>query len=295
MHYIEDAIRIARNEIGYFEKITNDKLDSKTENAGDGHYTKYARDLDVIGFYNTSQNGINDVFVPWCFVQAFGADAAKEMCGIPDDACADYDSAIKYYGQLYHEPKVGDQVFFYCDGVISRTALVELVANGSIYVIGLGEFGICRTFYDINDKSIAGYGRPKYDKPEDIKCCMTISDVQTWLNEEFNANISVSGVYDKYTKEALIKVAQQIINVKSDGIFGVKSIMSWNIVRRGDIGYNARIVQAALICNGYSCGSTGANGHFNNDSVEALKRFQASNKMVKDGLAGKAVMAKLFG
>lgn len=295
MHYIEDAIRIARNEIGYFEKITNDKLDSKTENAGDGHYTKYARDLDVIGFYNTSQNGINDVFVPWCFVQAFGADAAKEMCGIPSDACVDYDSAIKYYGQLHHDPEVGDQVFFYDNGVISRTSIVELVADGVVHTIGLGEFGICRTFYDINDPSIAGYGRPKYDKPEDIKGCMTISDVQTWLNEEFNVNISVSGVYDKDTKEALIKVAQQIINVKSDGIFGVKSIMSWNIVRRGDIGYNARIVQAALICNGYSCGSTGANGHFNNDSVEALKRFQASNKMVKDGLAGKAVMAKLFG
>ena len=104
MHYIEDAIRIARNEIGYFEKITNDKLDSKTENAGDGHYTKYARDLDAINFYNAPQNGVMDVFVPWCFVQAFGVDAAKEMCGIPSDACGDYDSAIKYYGQLHHDP-----------------------------------------------------------------------------------------------------------------------------------------------------------------------------------------------
>lgn len=295
MRYIEDVIRIARNEIGYFEKATNDRLDSKIENAGDGHYTKYARDLDMIEFYNTTQNGVNDVFVPWCFVQAFGADVAKEMCNIPDDACSYNSFAINYYGQLYNEPLIGDQMFFYGNNGNIKTAIVEIIIDGSVCVIGLSEFGICRMFFDIDDASIIGYCRPKYDKPEDVKGCMSIADVQAWLNEEFDVDIKVSGEYDDDTKLALIKAAQKIIDVKVNGSFSFNSLMHWKIVRRGDIGYAARIVQAALICNGYSCGSTGANGYFNNDSVETLKRFQANNKMVKDGLAGKAVMTKLFG
>lgn len=212
-------------------------------------------------------------FVSWCFVQAYGEDISNN-CEL-----------------LHNEPKAGDKIVF-DDG---RTALVELVSNDTIYTIGFGELGVGREFYTIDDVSIVGYNRPKYDEPEAIEGCLTIFDVQQWLNEEFNANILTSGIYDKDTKDALIRAAQQIINVKSDGVFSIKSIMAWSIVRRGSIGYAAQIIQAALICNGYSCGSFGANGYFGNDSVEALKRFQANNKMIKDGLAGKAVVAKLFG
>lgn len=292
MHYVEDIINVAKEEIGYFEKATDKDLDEKTSNVGNGHYTKYARDLDNIGFYNTCQNGMRDVFVPWCFVQAFGANAAKEICNIPTDACADYNSAIEYYGQLYCEPKIGDQIFFYDDEHnISNTALVELVTNKLVYTIGLGIFGISRNCYELDDASIAGYGRPKYDSAETIDGPITIIDIQKWLNEEFNSEIPLTGIYDKCTKEALANVAKQVINVKSFGIFGVKD---WPIIKRGSIGYRAKIIQAALICNGYSCGKFGANGYFNDDSVEALKRFQATHKMIIDGLAGKAVMSLLF-
>lgn len=234
--YVEDVIRVAREEIGRFKS---------EEYYGD--------------------------FVQWCFVQAFGEDISND-------------------GYLHDEPKVGDKIIF--DN--GKTALVELVSDDTVYVIGIGEFGVGREFYTLDDPSIIGYNRPKYDEPEAIEGCLTIFDVQQWLNEEFNANILTSGIYDKDTKDALIRAAQQIINVKSDGVFSIKSIMAWSIVRRGSIGYAARIIQAALICNGYSCGSSGANGYFGNDSVEALKRFQSNNKMIKDGLAGKAVVAKLF-
>ena len=48
MHYVEDVINVAKEEIGYFEKATDKGLDKKTSNVGNGHYTKYARDLDNI-------------------------------------------------------------------------------------------------------------------------------------------------------------------------------------------------------------------------------------------------------
>lgn len=53
MSYPSDVVRIARNEIGYHEKRTNANLDMKTApNDGAGNYTKYARDLDAISYFN---------------------------------------------------------------------------------------------------------------------------------------------------------------------------------------------------------------------------------------------------
>ena len=83
---IELLLKIASAEVGYLEKASNRNLDSKTGNAGSNNYTKYARDLDNIpGFYNGPKNGYAwcDVFVDWCFVQAFGVDEAKKIYKLP--------------------------------------------------------------------------------------------------------------------------------------------------------------------------------------------------------------------
>ena len=75
-NYLSKVLKIAEAEVGYLEKASNSQLDSKTANAGSANYTKYARDLDNIsGFYNGKKNGYPwcDVFIDWCFVQAYGA------------------------------------------------------------------------------------------------------------------------------------------------------------------------------------------------------------------------------
>ena len=70
-------ISIARAEIGYLEKASNGSLDSKTENAGSGNYTKYARDLYNAGYYNGDKQGYEwcEVFIDWCHWIASGKDA----------------------------------------------------------------------------------------------------------------------------------------------------------------------------------------------------------------------------
>ena len=76
------VLAIARNEIGYREKISGSGLDDPQANAGSGNYTKYARDLDRLGnFYNTPKQGFMwcDVFVDWCFVAAFGPVIGREI------------------------------------------------------------------------------------------------------------------------------------------------------------------------------------------------------------------------
>ena len=72
--YVENLIKIAKDEVGYLEKASNNNLDSKTANVGSNNYTKYARDLDAIsGFYNGKKQGYAwcAVWVSWCFVKAF--------------------------------------------------------------------------------------------------------------------------------------------------------------------------------------------------------------------------------
>lgn len=180
--YVADVIKIAKAELNYLEKETNKNLDDKTANAGDENYTKYARDLDkVSGFYNGRKQSFAwcDVFVDWCFVQAYGVENAKRLLCQPNkSAGAGCNSSMKYYkakGQFYTSPKVGDQIFFWNSKLTeaSHTGLVVDVDNSYVYTIegntsseaGVVANGGCvrAKKYKLTEKRIAGYGRPKYD------------------------------------------------------------------------------------------------------------------------------------
>lgn len=181
-NYASKVIAVAEAEVGYLEKKSNDQLDDKTANAGSGNFTKYARDLDAIpGFYNGKKQGFAwcDVFVDWCFVQAFGAEVAKALLSQPDKSCGAgcYWSA-QYYKQKgqFHEsgPKPGDQIFFWNSEKtsVAHTGLVAEVdgqyvhtiegnTSGASGVIANGG-GVCCKKYALDYDRIYGYGRPAY-------------------------------------------------------------------------------------------------------------------------------------
>ena len=191
MSEINKLIEIATKEAGYLEKKTNKDLDSKTANAGSGNYTKYARDLDNIkGFYNGKKNGYAwcDVFVDWCFVQAFGEKRARELLnhGTLGAGCKYSMDYYKKKGQLFTTPKVGDQIFFKSDkGSITHTGIVVKKDSKKVYTIEgntSADKGVVSNGGSVNDKSyslsasyIAGYGRPKYkeepveEKPKELE------------------------------------------------------------------------------------------------------------------------------
>lgn len=54
-------------------------------------------------------------------------------------------------------------------------------------------------------------------------------------------------------------------------------------------------LQTLLIANGHTVGTDGADGDFGNNTLNALKLYQAKNKLVADGVAGANTWAKLLG
>ena len=168
---IETVLNIARAEIGYHEKASNQNLDDKKANSGSGNYTKYARDLDATkGFYNGKKQGFSwcDMFHDWPHVKAWGAEMAKKVLYQPDSSAgAGCLYSARYYmnnNRFFSTPRPGDQIFFLVGGEIGHTGIVVGVSDTDVVVIE-GNSGNCvaQHTYKRSNPSIAGYGRPNYE------------------------------------------------------------------------------------------------------------------------------------
>lgn len=233
MSEIIKLIEIAKAEEGYLEKKSNKNLDSKTENAGSNNYTKYARDLDNIPkFYNGKKNGYAwcDVFVDWCFVQAFGVDRAKELLCQPDMSLGAgcYYSAQYYksHKKFYNKPSAGDQIFFKNSrGSVTHTGLVYKVDDTYVYTVegntssasGVVPNGGCVRLkkYKLNYKYIYGYGRPAYN-----------NEVVKTTYQGIFPKLPLKGYFKKGDKGKQVKYLQKFLNwsngcnLDADGSFG---------------------------------------------------------------------------
>lgn len=178
----QKVLDIALSEVGYLEKASNSNLDSKTGNAGSKNYTKYARDLAAVSFFNGKKQGVAwcAVFVAWNYYKAFGKDAALKLLCQPTKGncgagCKYARNYFKNKGQLHtSNPQPGDVIFFYSSDKksIAHTGLVYKVDGSKVYtvegntsgasgVIANGG-GVCKKSYALTYGRIAGYGRPAY-------------------------------------------------------------------------------------------------------------------------------------
>src|SRR5699024_9205277 len=124
------VIAIAKAEDGYLEKKSNSQLDSKTANAGSGNYTKYWRDLADWGLGNYQAQYWCAGFVHWCFVKAYGLEAAKKLLlHAPYISCDALAEKSKAAGQRYISPQKGDVVVFWNGSRYSHTGLVYQVSG----------------------------------------------------------------------------------------------------------------------------------------------------------------------
>ena len=176
----KQLVAIAEAEIGYHEKANNSNLDSKTANSGKGNYTKYSRDLFKAGYYNGNKQGFDwcDQFVDWCFFKLCGRNKDKAeylecQTGKYGAGCG---YSLKYYkaaGRFDKTPKVGDQIFFKYtddDSTADHTGIVVRVTDSLVETIeGNSGSEVKRKCYQRTDKTIIGYGHPRYDaEPEKV-------------------------------------------------------------------------------------------------------------------------------
>lgn len=171
--YASKVLEVAIGEIGYKEKATKSQLDSKTANVGGNNWTKYAEDFDTKfpNWYNGKKNGYAwcDMFVDWCFLTAFGYEAALALLCQPErSAGAGCTASYSYYkkkGQVGKKPKVGAQIFFgYSEGNLTHTGIVERFDANYVYTIeGNTSDQVARRTYAINAGNIWGYGYPAFD------------------------------------------------------------------------------------------------------------------------------------
>lgn len=217
MGAIEKLLAIATNEIGYLEKASAKSLYDKTANAGSANYTKYGYEMHKL--YPVTMDypaAWCDCFVDWCFVQAFGAEKAKQMLYRLDDYTVNSAGFFKNRGQWHKSPRAGDQVFFTnSNGGICHTGLVCSVDDKYVYtiegntssasgVIANGG-GVRKKSYKLNYKYIAGYGRPDYSLVEEplvfteqaVDLVGTITALSLNIRTEPTTNSTIKGIQAK--------------------------------------------------------------------------------------------------
>lgn len=153
---VKKVIKVAKAELGYKEKPIN--------------ITKFAADFDKMypDFYNTRKQGAEwcDIFVDWCFVQAYGEkDALKLLCQPKKSAGAGCKYSYQYFKdkkQTGKTPKVGSQIFF-GSKYPTHTGLVIEVDKSTVTTIeGNKDNSVKKCKYPIDSAKIYGYGYPKY-------------------------------------------------------------------------------------------------------------------------------------
>lgn len=222
----QKVIDAALSEVGYLEKASKNNLDDKIANAGSGNYTKYSRDLAKYPYFNGTKQGAAwcAVFVAWCFVEAYGKDAALKLLCQPTKPANNAGAGCKYArnyfnskGQLHtSNPQPGDVIFFYSKdkSEIQHTGLVYKVDSSKVYtvegntsgasgVISNGG-GVCKKSYSLSYERLAGYGRPAYG---------TVTAPATNTNTSSNQTIT-STSYTTYTVkkgDSLWKISKKLM------------------------------------------------------------------------------------
>lgn len=331
MTEINKVLEIALNEVGYLEKLSNNNLDDKTANAGDKNYTKYARDMDNLNVYNGPKQGYSwcDIFIDWCFVQAFGKQRATELLVGWSAGCVQDWNWLKSAGRIVTNPQAGDLIFF---NNLNHIGIVEYVdteihtiegntSNKAELIVNGGE--VARKTYNKNSSYIYGYARPNYSENAEINIQEqqdTYSLIKIGCSNDLvriaqNKLIKKGYILPKYgadgsfgeETEKAVKELQRDAHIDVDGIIGdntweilngdfIKPTMSYPgyLIKKNQISDNVKKIQEKLIQLGFSCGVCGADGIFGNNTYNAVLDFQKSAGISADGIVGDITWNKLF-
>jgi GH25 family lysozyme M1 (1,4-beta-N-acetylmuramidase) len=265
---IEKVILIAKNEEGYLEKKSNNQLDNKTANAGSANYTKYWRDIKP----DYQGQPWCAAFISWCFMKAFGLDNAKKL--------------LKHWPYVYcptlgklfarnANPKIGDVVIFYHNGMFTHTGLVTAVIGDRFYTIEGNTSGASGII--ANGGGVCAKSYLNSQMPGTKFCTPDYSIVPNAVNKPSDIN----------------KIPSNTIQT------GEKYMFNPETVKAGDKNTSVLLLQEILRARGFK----GKNGKAlkltwtaDANTIYALKAYQESRKEVLevDGICGPATWKDLI-
>lgn len=265
---IEKVILIAKNEEGYLEKKSNNQLDNKTANAGSANYTKYWRDIKP----DYQGQPWCAAFISWCFMKAFGLDNAKKL--------------LKHWPYVYcptlgklftrnANPKIGDVVIFYHNGMFTHTGLVTAVIGDRFYTIEGNTSGASGII--TNGGGVCAKSYLNSQMPGTKFCTPDYSIVSNAVNKPSDIN----------------KIPSNTIQT------GEKYMFNPETVKAGDKNTSVLLLQEILRARGFK----GKNGKAlkltwtaDANTICALKAYQESRKEVLevDGICGPATWKDLI-
>ena len=242
------VIEVAKGELGYHE--------------GSNNSNKYAKDLDAIpNFYNGIKQNQPwcDIFVDWCFVEAYGEEIAKQMIFHNDCGAGCYFSAKAYQeaGRFDKTPQVGDQIFYRSGNEVSHTGLVCEVHEEAGYVKTIeGNYSdsVSQRTVPLNISSIYGFGHPDYSLASYSQVNES-TDTNGFPSEQPESNLS-SQVKPK----------------------------SYPVLKYGDKNDWVAVLQAYLIAYGFKCGEI--DGEFGVLTEVAVMQFQKAHHLEIDAICG---------
>lgn len=230
---------------------------------GANNWNKYAEMpelMEMYGWYSQNQPWC-DVFVDAGFCECFGLTDACAMTYQPmGSGSALCSQSAKYYdinGAFFHEPEIGDQIFFYIGGGINHTGLVVDIGTGIVRVIeGNSSDGVRNRTYQTNDVSIAGYGRPRWSvvvEPPKDGCAGDACEIHL-----------------------------------------PPKTVEFPVLQCGMGGAWVAALQGILHYRKYSLGVYGVDGEFGVCTVGAVRNFQIRNNLSVDGIVGPETWACLL-
>lgn len=297
MPYPSDLIRVLRDEIGYKEKKSNADLDSKTANAGAGNFTKYARDLDAIRFFNGPKQGYAwcACLNCWAAVQIHGdgltARAALYQPNAQYNAGAGCTPQAQYFREnnaFFTYPLPGDWIFYGVAGDEEHTGTVIEVTDRAVITIE-GNVGnqVKLVSHAINDKSIVGYGRPKYE-PDD-PCAIHVvqtGDTLDKIAEAYETTAAKIAEENNISNPDLITTGTVLVFKKGDKTWHTTDIFC----QYGDRNKAVSVVQALLLKRGLSLTY---DGYFGAETRSAVMTWQRSQDITVDGIVGDETIGTL--
>lgn len=296
MAYPSDIIRVAKKEIGYHEKATNADLYGNGNN-GAGNYTKYAADLDKVGYFNGKKNGYDwcAVFYCWLTYQLYG-DGLTTRAALyqPEPAyncgagCTQQAGYYRANNAFYTAPQPGDQIFFGKTGDEEHTGLVVEVSDKYIYTIeGNVNNEVELRRYDITDSRIVGYGRPKYEKNDPcVAYVVKTGDTLDKIADMYDTTASEVAKQNSISNPNLITTNTVLIFKKGDKTWHTSDIFC----QYGDRNKAVSVIQALLLKRGLQLTY---DGYFGAETRSAVMAWQNSQGITVDGIVGDETIATL--